>query len=121
MLINDTSTIATEVPVYLAKNDLEFFLRMGFSLPELKTPVTGHVDIIQIRNNFIHVLDYKPEAGKEKPISQLTLYSLALSSRLKIPLKKIKAAWFDEKNYYEFYPLKAVYKKRWWQKFKRSV
>ena len=51
------------------------------------TPITGHIDVLQVRNNLIHVLDYKPEAKKEKKaVKQLTIYALALASKTKLPL-----------------------------------
>ncbi len=112
MLINDTSTIATEIPVYLTKDDINYFLERDFNL-ELKghnTPITGHIDILQLRNNLIHILDYKPNAHKINPVPQLTLYALALASRLQIPIKYFKVAWFDETDYFEYFPLHAVYK-----------
>lgn len=109
MLINDTSTIATEIPVYLTKEDLEYYSKHNFNI-SFKEQITGHIDILQIRNNMLHILDYKPEAIKTNPYNQLVIYALALSSRLRIPLKYFKTAWFDENNYYEFYPLTAVYK-----------
>ena len=34
--------------------------------------LTGHIDLIQIRNGQVHILDYKPNAAKERPIEQLT-------------------------------------------------
>jgi len=114
MLINDSTTIATEIPVYLTREDIKYFKNKGFQL-ELKnynTPITGHIDILQIRNKLIHILDYKPEANKVNPVNQLTLYALALASRTKLALKDFKCAWFDENNYYEFFPLHAVYEKR---------
>ena len=112
MLINDTATIATEIPVYLTKHDIEYFLERGFQLPleNQQTPITGHIDLLQIRNGLIHILDYKPEAHKINPINQLTIYALALASRFQIQLKNFKCAWFDDKNYYEFFPLHVVYK-----------
>ncbi len=114
MLINDSTTIATEIPIYLTNDDLIYFLSKGFSInpKEYKTPITGHIDFLQIRNNFIHVLDYKPEANKINPIHQLTIYALALASRAKLAVKDFKCAWFDENNYYEFFPLHVVYKLR---------
>ena len=78
----------------------------GFS-----TPITGHIDILQIRNNLIHILDYKPNANKENPIHQLTIYALAIASKTKLPLIMFKCSWFDENNYYEFFPLHVVYKR----------
>jgi len=113
MLINDSTTIATEIPVYLTQDDLLYFLSRGFSInpKEYKTPITGHIDFLQIRNNLIYILDYKPEASKINPIEQLTIYALALASKTKLPLNSFKCAWFDEKNYYEFFPLHVIYKK----------
>ena len=113
-ITNDSTTIATEIPVYLTKDDIIYFLSKGFepSLIKKKTPITGHIDILQIRNGLIHILDYKPDAEKENPINQLTLYALALASRTKLDLKSIKCAWFDENNYFEFFPLQVVYKKQ---------
>lgn len=48
--------------------------------------ITGHIDVLQIRNGKIHILDYKPGANKEKPIEQLMVYALALSRRTHLPL-----------------------------------
>lgn|SRR3989344_1176119 len=114
MLANDTSTIATEIPVYLTKYDIKYFIERDFklNLENQETPITGHIDILQLRNNLIHILDYKPDADKINPINQLTIYALALASRLQIPIKCFKAAWFDDKNYFEFFPLHAVYNKK---------
>lgn len=114
MLINDNSTLAVEVPVYLTEENIRYYNQApGFqlTLPEETAPITGHIDIIQVRNNLIHILDYKPDAHKIQPISQLVTYALALSSRTKLALKEFKCAWFDDKHYYEFYPLHAVYPK----------
>lgn len=113
MLINDSSTIACEVPVYLTAEHIRYFRETGFklSLTEQDAPITGHIDFVQVRNGFIHILDYKPEARKINPVSQLTIYALALASHTKLPLKLFKCAWFDEKDYFEFYPLHCVYPK----------
>ena len=112
MLINDSTTIAAEIPIYLTKDDIKYFKNKGFhlDLDNCSTPITGHIDIIQIRNNLIHILDYKPDAKHQNPINQLTIYALALASRTKLDLRSIKCAWFDCKNYYEFFPLHVVYK-----------
>ena len=68
-----------------------------------KTPITGHIDILQIRNGLIHILDYKPEAEKINAIEQLTIYAMSLSRKLNLPLKDFKCAWFDESSYFEFH------------------
>jgi len=170
MISNDSVTVATEVPVYLTREDLAHMqTKLGFEIyikekkhpasgsaaealakeavdpalgsepqgdaekqgtapqsagnagsgamhlaaeAELPKLITGHVDFIQIRNGSIHLLDYKPNAAKEKPIEQLTLYALALSRLTGLRLFEFKCAWFDEKNYFEFYPLHVVYKKK---------
>jgi transposase-like protein len=113
-LINDSTTIATEVPIYLTNWDAGYYRNeKGFIFPlnNYKTPITGHIDILQIRNGLIHILDYKPEAEKQNPIEQLTIYAMALSRKLNLPLYYFKVAWFDENNYYEFFPLHTVYEK----------
>jgi len=97
MLINDSSTIACEVPVWLWEKNL-------------KMSISGHIDILQIRGNKIHILDFKPNAFKEKEekvASQLFWYASGLSFRTSIPLSNFVCAWFDENNYYEFNPKEA--------------
>ena len=114
-LINDIKTIAIEVPVYLTNWDAGYYRNQrGFIFPlnNYQTPITGHIDILQIRNGLLHILDYKPNAKNENPTEQLTIYSLALSRKLNLPLYNFKSAWFDEINYYEFFPLHAVYGKK---------
>lgn len=92
MLIKDTATVACEVPVWY----YDKYLDVG---------VCGHIDILQIRYGKIYVLDYKPEAGKEKYASvQLYLYALGLAFRTETPLSSFRCAWFDEEMYNEFNP-----------------
>ncbi|PIS22854.1 hypothetical protein COT49_03035 [candidate division WWE3 bacterium CG08_land_8_20_14_0_20_40_13] len=176
-LFNDSVTVATEVPVYLTREDLLHMqtqlgfqiytkkidlinlidliskenpnpneqkeikllaLKLGFkeleigdylgrleisairnfahtqldvkSFGELPKLITGHIDLLQIRNGQIHILDYKPNAVKEQPIDQLTIYAMALSRLTGLRLFDFKCAWFDEKDYFEFYPLHVLYK-----------
>ncbi|MGC9059308.1 MAG: PD-(D/E)XK nuclease family protein, partial [Candidatus Aenigmatarchaeota archaeon] len=94
--------------------DIKYFKNKGFTFDfeNYRTPITGHIDILQIRNGLIYILDYKPNARKINAVNQLTIYALALASRTKLAVKDFKCAWFDEKNYFEFYPLHAVYKSR---------
>ena len=134
MIANDSVTVATEVPVYIRKEDIEHMENvLGFKVldgEELQvkggqvsashpkgnigsgtpTLLTGHIDILQVRNGQIHILDFKPKAAKEKPIEQLTWYALALSRLTGLRLYEFKCAWFDEKDYFEFYPLHVVKK-----------
>ena len=116
-LINDSTTIATEIPVYLTNDDIKYFRKRNFTLnlENYATPITGHIDLLQIRNGLIHILDYKPNADKREvqnqAIQQLTIYALALASRTKLPLSDFKCTFFDESNYFEFFPLHGVYAK----------
>ncbi|MBU1091451.1 PD-(D/E)XK nuclease family protein [Patescibacteria group bacterium] len=117
MLSCDSTTLAVEVPVLLGKEDVDHYREMlNFDVPlELKgeeDAITGHIDIIQLRNGMIHIMDFKPSAKKYKPIEQLTVYALALARLTGLRLYNFKCAWFDEDDYYEFYPLHVVYKKR---------
>ena len=95
MVINDMATIACEIPVwYWDKN--------------INNGVTGHIDILQVRNNLVYILDYKPNACKDKnALNQLYNYAVALSFRARVQLSKIRCAWFDEDTYYEYNPSEA--------------
>ena len=96
MLINDTATIAVEVPVWFWEKNL--YGGIG---------ICGHIDILQLRYGKIYVLDFKPDAVKEnekKVVSQLYLYSLGLSFRTGIMLENFRCAWFDDESYFEFNP-----------------
>ncbi len=141
MIANDSCTVATEVPVYIRREDIEHMenelkfkittneehsLGVGSNLqsPSVgsillkgdKQPrqfpklLTGHIDFVQIRNGSIYLLDYKPNASKEKPIEQLTWYALSMSRLTGLRIFNFVCAWFDEKDYYQFYPLHVVKK-----------
>ena len=94
MLINDSATVACEVPVW-------------FWDKKLNVGISGHIDILQIRKDKIYVLDYKPDADKQnahKVASQLYLYARGLSFRSNVALKMFRCGWFDDRIYYEFDP-----------------
>jgi transposase-like protein len=98
-LVNDYATYAIEVPVYLRPKEAE-----AFNIP-LKAPLTGHIDILQMRKGQIHILDYKPDATFDTNTRiQLLLYSFLLSKRSNIPLENFTCAYFDDSNYYQFKP-----------------
>jgi transposase-like protein len=97
MLINDDTTVAVEIPVWLWDKNL-------------KCSIAGHIDLIQVSQGYVYILDYKPDAAREKDehvASQLYLYASGLSFRAAIPLSRIRCAWFDDKLYVEFEPTKA--------------
>jgi len=95
MLINDKATIACEIPVWYWEK-------------KVNNGVTGHIDVLQVRNNLVYILDYKPGASKDKKAPwQLYHYALALLFRTKVPLSSMRCAWFDEDSYYEYSPSEA--------------
>jgi hypothetical protein len=76
MLANDSTTVAVEVPVWLARDDIAALEREhGIRLLSAgaERSITGHIDFIQVRNGAVHILDYKPDARTNKPIAQLTI------------------------------------------------
>jgi transposase-like protein len=98
-LINDSATVATEIPVFLTPKEARSH---KISIPRT---LTGHIDILQVRGKKIRILDYKPEAKNDKQTEiQLTLYAMALKSRVRTPLSNITCAYFNEDGYYQFTP-----------------
>ncbi|UCG68451.1 MAG: PD-(D/E)XK nuclease family protein [Thermoplasmata archaeon] len=96
-LVNDSATIATEIPVYLTPKEARSF---NISIPRT---LTGHIDILQVRSNKVYIMDYKPDAESDKSaLEQLTLYAFALCTRTDTPLNKITCAYFDENGYFQF-------------------
>ena len=94
MLVNDSATVAVEVPVYLHPHEAPDLGLTGV--------LTGHIDVLQIRGNRVWILDYKPDARRERLAKyQIYLYARALSVRTGIPLSRFAMAYFDDKDYYE--------------------
>jgi len=113
MLANDSTTVAVEVPIWLAPADIaaieaEHGIRLLPDRPDSDSDaaaITGHIDFLQVRNGAVHILDYKPDARTNKPIAQLTIYALALTRLVPgLRLFDIKCAWFNENEYCEFFP-----------------
>ena len=95
MLVNDTATVAVEVPVWYWEKGVD-------------SGVTGHIDVLQVRNDAVYILDYKPDAAKDKKAAgQLYHYAVALSFRAGVAFDRIRCAWFDKKDYIEFAPSKV--------------
>jgi len=116
LLINDTATFAVEIPIWLESKEIPEEIRdlikfdNSNKLGNNKT-LTGHIDILQARFGILYILDYKPSACKEKKekvVTQLFCYALALSIRTGVWLRNFKCAWFDSDNYYEFSPSEIV-------------
>ena len=108
MLANDSSTVAVEIPIWLTEDEIaNLETRYGIELAAGGAPrsITGHIDFLQVRNDAVHILDYKPDARTNKPIAQLAIYALALTIRVpSLKLFDIKCAWFNEEEYDEFFP-----------------
>ncbi len=97
MLRNDSVTVAVEVPLYMDQMDLEHMQEeLEFKIPlKLDKVLTGHIDILQLRNGAVHILDYKPQDKDKrrlKPVTQLTLYALMLSRLTGLRLYDFKCA-----------------------------
>jgi len=107
MLLNDSCTLAAEVPVWMSQEEL---LRYPFLKDVVsENSLTGHIDLVQVRFGKVYILDYKPDAEKEaNAVSQLFVYALALSLRARIKLDDIVCGWFDEKYYFEFSPSESL-------------
>ncbi len=112
MLVNDSATVAVEVPIVLTHADVDHYrTALGFDVPlplGVGDVYTGHIDLVQIRNGQVHILDYKPDAAHVKPIEQLMIYALALARRSHLLLYHFRCAWFDDRDYFEFYPFHVV-------------
>lgn len=95
LLANDLATVACEVPVWYWEKSVD-------------RGITGHIDILQVRNGSVYIVDYKPKASKEKKAHrQLYHYASALSFRAGIPLDRIRCAYFDRNSCYEYSPSEA--------------
>ena len=84
MLANDSVTIAIEIPIWLTETDIAALERqhnIELAPRDAGKPraITGHIDFLQVRNDAVHILDYKPDARTNKPIAQLAIYALALT------------------------------------------
>jgi len=116
MLVNDSCTVACEVPVYLLADEIKYYKFINKKTKGLKNKnklntLTGHIDLVQLKFGLIYVLDFKPDASKEKlekVMSQLFVYAFALSKRTGIWLRNLRCAWFDSDNYYEFNPNEII-------------
>ncbi|MGA7323544.1 MAG: hypothetical protein WBX25_03430 [Rhodomicrobium sp.] len=110
MLANDSTTLAVEIPIWLTEEEItalenKYHIELAPRVGDNPRSITGHIDFLQVRNDAVHILDYKPDAGTNKPIAQLAIYALALTIRVPgLKLFDIKCAWFNENEYNEFFP-----------------
>ena len=101
MLEHDKTSVACETPIWLLPEELKTYNEIFNS----QEPLTGHIDLLRIQDNKIWILDYKPNAQKEKYAStQVYFYALMLSKRTNIPLEHFRCGYFDNLNCYLFKP-----------------
>ena len=82
LIWNDDKTVAVEIPVY-----------------DDRYNISGHIDIIRIVNKRVQIVDFKPNAKKEKHEkvgSQLSLYRELLSYNTGIDEKNIDCYFYDD-------------------------
>jgi len=125
-LINDSTTVCTELPVFINPEELvsSDSQSSNFARPkelsssdsqigesarpnetdiDVDDPITGHIDLIQIKYDNLYILDYKPNLNRpERHASQLQLYKKAIQERTSIPKDKIHTAVFNQHAFYEF-------------------
>lgn len=87
ILIKDKDSLAIEVPIWNETND---------------KVITGHIDLLQIENDIIKVIDYKPEGNFLLSLPQVAMYGYLLQSKLNI--RKLKCISFNKKEAWEYYP-----------------
>ena len=87
ILIKDKDSVAIEVPIWRKKEN---------------KVITGHIDLIQIENDIVKVIDYKPEGNFLLSLPQVAIYGFLVKSKLNI--KKIKCISFNKKSSWEYEP-----------------
>ncbi|MFH0903394.1 MAG: reverse transcriptase domain-containing protein [Pseudomonadota bacterium] len=104
LLACDVKTIACEVPVFLRNHEI------SKTRLHRKGTLSGHIDVLQVRDGKIHIWDYKPDARKaKKAAQQVFLYAVALSERTGIPLDQFVCGYFDDADAYTFLPRQVFY------------
>jgi len=87
ILIKDFDSIAIEIPIWMTKNSIN---------------ITGHIDLIQIQNNMIKIIDYKPEGNFMVSLPQVAIYGLLIKQILQINC--LKCISFNRYEAWEYNP-----------------
>jgi len=87
ILIKDKDSIAIEVPIW---NEINGKI------------ITGHIDLLQVENDLVKVIDYKPEGNFLLSLPQVAIYGYLLRSRLNI--QKIRCISFNKDKTWEYDP-----------------
>jgi len=87
ILIRDENSVAIEIPIWKQINNLF---------------ITGHIDLIQIEDDIVKVIDYKPEGNFLLSLPQVATYGLFIKKLFN--LHKIKCISFNKKEAWEYVP-----------------
>lgn len=88
ILIKDKNSLAIEVPIWKKNYDNVY--------------LTGHIDLIQIEDNMLKVIDYKPEGKFLLSLPQVATYGLLMKALFN--LQNLKCISFNKKEAWEFDP-----------------
>ena len=101
LIENDPTTVAMEVPLWMEQHEMKEFVDLFGTIE----PLTGHIDILRVENDYVWVWDYKPNAEKEKyAATQVYFYAYMLSKRTHIPITQFRCGYFDDNHTYAFKP-----------------
>jgi len=87
ILIKDKDAIAIEVPIWTKKE---------------KNVITGHIDLIQVENDIVKVIDYKPEGNFLLSLPQVAMYGFLVKSKLN--LERVRCISFNKQGAWEYDP-----------------
>ncbi len=87
ILIKDKDSIAIEVPIWNETNG---------------KAITGHIDLLQVENDLVKVIDYKPEGNFLLSLPQVAMYGYLLKSKLNI--ENIRCISFNKEETWEYDP-----------------
>ncbi len=87
ILIKDKDSIAIEVPIWSAHKN---------------NHITGHIDLIQIEDNIIKIIDYKPEGNFLYSLPQVAAYGLLIKKLIQV--EKLKCISFNKNSAWEYNP-----------------
>jgi len=87
ILIKDNNSIAIEVPVWVEAENKS---------------ITGHIDLIQIEDDVVKVIDYKPEGNFLFSLPQVAMYGFLLKSNLNIT--NLRCMSFNKEEAWEYDP-----------------
>lgn len=90
LIKEDKNSIASEVPVW-------------HDTPE---PITGHIDLIRIEDDFLHIVDYKPEGSFMRSIPQVAYYGYLMKRNLNV--KNVLCSSFNKDSIWTYEPYELL-------------